>query len=199
MFVGKYYLHKDPTKYGSGNPGTANMGAVFGKKAGILTCIGDLLKTLLAICLVYVIYHQHLLTAYTGLGVVLGHCFPVFNHFKGGKAVAVTAMVTVLYDWRAGLITLLIALVLTAIMQNLTIPPLVFMLSFSIYQLTRSLEPGLVFLIMTAVMAFKFRYDIRDFFTGRGKRVDILYTIKKKLGILKWFLDHFLKKAGYNG
>ncbi|WP_296226103.1 glycerol-3-phosphate acyltransferase [uncultured Lactobacillus sp.] len=185
MFVGEYYLHKDPTKYGSGNPGTANMGAVFGKKAGILTCIGDLLKTLLAICLVYVIYHQHLLTAYTGLGVVLGHCFPVFNHFKGGKAVAVTAMVTVLYDWRAGLITLLIALVLTAIMQNLTIPPLVFMLSFSIYQLTRSLEPGLVFLIMTAVMAFKFRYDIWDFFTGRGKRVDILYTIKKKLGILK--------------
>jgi acyl-phosphate glycerol 3-phosphate acyltransferase len=185
MFVGKYYLHKDPTKYGSGNPGTANMGAVFGKKAGILTCIGDLLKTLLAICLVYAIYHQHLLTAYTGLGVVLGHCFPVFNHVKGGKAVAVTAMVTVLYDWRAGLITLLIALVLTAIMQNLTIPPLVFMLSFSIYQLTKSLEPGLVFLIMTAVMAFKFRYDIRDFFTGHGKRVDILYTIKKKLGILK--------------
>ena len=185
MFVGKYYLHKDPTKYGSGNPGTANIGAVFGKKAGILTCIGDLLKTLLAICLVYAIYHQQLLTAYTGLGVALGHCFPVFNHFKGGKAVAVTAMVTVLYDWRAGLITLLIALVLTAIMQNLTIPPLVFMLSFSIYQLTKSLEPGLVFLIMTAVMAFKFRYDIRDFFTGHGKRVDILYTIKKKLGILK--------------
>lgn len=88
MFVGKYYLHKDPTKYGSGNPGTANMGAVFGKKAGILTCIGDLLKTMLAICLVYAIYHQHLLTAYTGLGVVLGHCFSVFNHFKGGKAVA---------------------------------------------------------------------------------------------------------------
>ena len=79
MFVGKYYLHKDPTKYGSGNPGTANMGAVFGKKAGILTCIGDLLKTLLAICLVYAIYHQHLLTAYTGLGVVLGHCFPVLD------------------------------------------------------------------------------------------------------------------------
>ncbi|WP_373868189.1 glycerol-3-phosphate acyltransferase, partial [Lactobacillus nasalidis] len=42
MFVGRYFLHKDPTKYGSGNPGTANMGAVFGKKAGILTCVGDL-------------------------------------------------------------------------------------------------------------------------------------------------------------
>ncbi|WP_244660754.1 glycerol-3-phosphate acyltransferase [Lactobacillus nasalidis] len=185
MFVGRYFLHKDPTKYGSGNPGTANMGAVFGKKAGILTCVGDLLKTLLAVGLVYAIYHQHLLVAYTGLGVVLGHCFPVFNHFKGGKAVAVMAMTTVLYDWRAGLATLLIALILTCIMQNLTIPPLVFMLSFSIYELTRSLEAGVVFLIATLIMAYKFRYDIRDFFTGHGKRVDILYTIKKKLGILK--------------
>lgn len=185
MFVGKYYLHKDPTKYGSGNPGTANIGAVFGKKAGILTCIGDLLKTLLAICLVYVIYHQHLLTVYTGLGVVLGHCFPVFNHFKGGKAVAVMAMTTVLYDTKAGLITLLIALFLTAVMQNLTIPPLVFMLLFSFYELSKSVEAGVIFLIITGIMAYKFKKDIYDFFTGHGKRVDILYSIKKKLGILK--------------
>ena len=40
MIVTKIFLHKDPTKYGSGNPGTANVGAVFGKKWGILTCIG---------------------------------------------------------------------------------------------------------------------------------------------------------------
>ncbi|MGN1406945.1 glycerol-3-phosphate acyltransferase [Lactobacillus sp.] len=185
MFVGKFYLHRDPTKFGSGNPGTANVGAVFGKKAGIMTCVGDLLKTLLAIGLVYAIYRQHLLIAYTGLGVVIGHCFPVMNHFKGGKAVAVMAMTTVLYDTKAGLITLLIALFLTAVMQNLTIPPLVFMLLFSGYELTKSVEAGVIFLIITAIMAYKFKKDIYDFFTGHGKKVDILYSIKKKLGILK--------------
>ncbi|MFR0600559.1 glycerol-3-phosphate acyltransferase [Lactobacillus equicursoris] len=185
MFVGKFYLHQDPTKFGSGNPGTANVGAVFGKKAGIMTCVGDLLKTLLAISLVYAIYRQHLLIAYTGLGVVIGHCFPIMNHFKGGKAVAVMAMTTVLYDTKAGLITLLIALFLTAVMQNLTIPPLVFMLLFSFYELSKSVEAGVIFLIITGIMAYKFKKDIYDFFTGHGKRVDILYSIKKKLGILK--------------
>lgn len=185
MFVGKFYLHRDPTKFGSGNPGTANVGAVFGKKAGIMTCVGDLLKTLLAISLVYAIYRQHLLIAYTGLGVVIGHCFPIMNHFKGGKAVAVMAMTTVLYDTKAGLITLLIALFLTAVMQNLTIPPLVFMLLFSFYELSKSVEAGVIFLIITGIMAYKFKKDIYDFFTGHGKRVDILYSIKKKLGILK--------------
>lgn len=185
MFVGKFYLHQDPTKFGSGNPGTANVGAVFGKKAGIMTCVGDLLKTLLAIGLVYAIYRQHLLIAYTGLGVVVGHCFPIMNHFKGGKAVAVMAMTTVLYDTKAGLSTLLIALFLTAVMQNLTIPPLVFMLLFSFYELSKSVEAGVIFLIITGIMAYKFKKDIYDFFTGHGKRVDILYSIKKKLGILK--------------
>ncbi len=185
MFVGKFYLHQDPTKFGSGNPGTANVGAVFGKKAGIMTCVGDLLKTLLAIGLVYAIYRQHLLIAYTGLGVVIGHCSPIINHFKGGKAVAVMAMTTVLYDTKAGLITLLIALFLTAVMQNLTIPPLVFMLLFSFYELSKSVEAGVIFLIITGIMAYKFKKDIYDFFTGHGKRVDILYSIKKKLGILK--------------
>lgn len=185
MFVGKFYLHQDPTRFGSGNPGTANVGAVFGKKAGSMTCVGDLLKTLLAIGLFYAIYRQHLLIAYTGLGVVIGHCFPVMNHFKGGKAVAVMAMTTVLYDTKAGLITLLIALFLTAVMQNLTIPPLVFMLLFSFYELSKSVEAGVIFLIITGIMAYKFKKDIYDFFTGHGKRVDILYSIKKKLGILK--------------
>lgn len=180
--IGKFFLHKDPTKYGSGNPGTANMGAVFGKKWGILTCLGDLAKSLLALFIVYFAFPAHINQAYAGLGLILGHCFPFWDHFKGGKGVAVAAQVTVFYDWRAGFITLIIALVLTALMQNLTIPPLIFMLLFSIWTIFRNMEAGIVFLIITLIMAFKFRKDIVDFLTGHGKKVDILYTIKKKLG-----------------
>lgn len=180
--IGKFFLHKDPTKYGSGNPGTANMGAVFGKKWGILTCLGDLAKSLLALFIVYFAFPAHINQAYVGLGLILGHCFPFWDHFKGGKGVAVAAQVTVFYDWRAGFITLIIALVLTALMQNLTIPPLIFMLLFSIWTIFRNIEAGIVFLIITLIMAFKFRKDIVDFLTGHGKKVDILHTIKKKLG-----------------
>ena len=194
MVVGKILLQRDPTKYGSGNPGTANMGAVFGKKYGILTASGDLLKTAVALLVVALWLSAKVNLAYAGLGLILGHCFPVWNHFRGGKGVAVAALVSVAYNWQAGFSTLLVALVLTAAMQNLTIPPLVFMLLFSCYVTTQAREAGIVFLIMTLVMAWQFRKDIVDFFAGRGKKVDILYTIKKKLGIkVNWEKSKFSK------
>ena len=183
MFVGHFGLHKDPTQYGSGNPGTANIGAVFGKKWGIITCAGDLLKTGIALLIVHLLLPGEVNLAYAGLGLILGHCFPILNHFDGGKGVAVAALLSIVYDFRAGLITLLIALLLTIVMQNLTIPPLMFILLFSIYEVTRQREAGIAFLIITAIMTFKFRHDIVAYFTGHGKRVDILYSIKKKLGI----------------
>lgn len=183
MVVGKIFLKINPTEYGSHNPGTANMGAVFGKKWGILTCLGDLLKSLIALFIVYFAFPAHINITYTGLGLVLGHCFPLWDHFKGGKGVAVSAQVAVFYDWRAGFATLLIALILTAIMKNLTIPPIVFILLFSVYEFLHNQEVGIVFLVITIIMIFKFWQDIIDFFTGKGKRVDILYSIKKKLGI----------------
>ena len=185
MIIGKLVLKLDPTEYGSGNPGTANMGAVFGKKIGSLTALGDLLKTGCTLLIVYQLFKEPVYLAYAGLGLVLGHCFPIWNHFKGGKGVAVACLLAVSYDWKAGFITLLIALVLTAIMQNLTIPPLVFMLLFSFYVITQAQEAGIVFLVIALIMAWQFRYDLVDFFTGKGKKVDILYTIKKKLGIIK--------------
>lgn len=183
MIIGKIFLKINPTEYGSHNPGTANMGAVFGKKWGILTCLGDLLKSLIALFIVYFVFPAHINIAYTGLGLILGHCFPIWDHFKGGKGVAVAAQVAVFYDWKAGFATLLIALVLTAIMQNLTIPPIVFMLLFSVYEFLQNQEAGIIFMVITLIMVFKFWKDIIDFFTGHGKKVDILYSIKKKLGV----------------
>ena len=60
----------------------------------------------------------------------------------------------------------------------------VYMLGFSIFTwLNFGWEQGLIFLIATLIMIFQFRKDIVDFFTGHGKRVDVLVTIKKKLGI----------------
>lgn len=185
MIVGKIFLKINPTEYGSHNPGTANMGAVFGKKWGILTCLGDLLKSLIALFIVYFAFPAHINIAYTGLGLILGHCFPIWDHFRGGKGVAVAAQVAVFYNWKVGFATLLVAMVLTAIMQNLTIPPLVFMLLFSINTFLHNQEAGFVFIVITLIMCFKFWHDIVDFFTGHGKKVDILLSIKKKLGIIK--------------
>jgi len=103
----------DIRKYGSGNSGTTNTLRVLGKKAGYITYAGDALKAIFAILLVkYIIYSlwltpnldSQLLLAYTGLGVALGHNYPFYLGFKGGKGIAVTSGVMLALDLRIGLI-----------------------------------------------------------------------------------------------
>lgn len=183
MIVGKIFLKKNPTQFGSKNPGTANMGAVFGKKWGILTCIGDLAKAIVAFAFVFALFKNRLDLAYTALGLMAGHCYPIWNQFKGGKGVAVAAIAIFIYDLPAGVISLLLALVVLIMIKNLTIPPQMFMILFSVYLIwgLKDFQSGIIFLIITLIMAIRFWPDTVDFFQGNGKKVDVLYSIKKKL------------------
>ena len=87
----------DIREHGSGNAGTTNALRILGTKAGVITFIGDCLKCILAVVAVRLIFSQGyaslmpLLTVYTGLGVVLGHNFPFYLKFRGGKGIASTA------------------------------------------------------------------------------------------------------------
>lgn len=87
--------HVDIRKHGSGNAGTTNALRTLGWKAGAITFIGDCLKCVLAVVLVRFIFvdssHVELLAIYAGLGAVLGHNFPFYLNFKGGKGIASTA------------------------------------------------------------------------------------------------------------
>ena len=87
--------HIDIRKYGSGNAGTTNTLRTLGWKAGVITFLGDCLKCVAAVAVVRVIYKEHallsLLAMYAGMGVVLGHNYPVYMNFKGGKGIAATA------------------------------------------------------------------------------------------------------------
>lgn len=86
-------------EHGSGNPGMANTAAVLGKKAAAFVLIGDILKTAAAagICVWLFPDLGRLCALYAGLGATLGHCFPVWHHFEGGKGVAVVCAAYVLY------------------------------------------------------------------------------------------------------
>lgn len=87
----------DIRKEGSGNAGTTNSLRVLGKKAGAITFIGDFLKAILAVLLVYLIFRGtypesvKVLELYAGFGTVLGHNFPCYLGFKGGKGIACTS------------------------------------------------------------------------------------------------------------
>ena len=101
LFQTAYFYGKlkgiDIRTMGSGNAGTTNTLRVLGTKAGFIVLVGDILKTVLAIALVrvWVVPHgkewEYLLVMYTAAGSILGHNYPFYMQFKGGKGIAATA------------------------------------------------------------------------------------------------------------
>lgn len=96
--------HIDIRKHGSGNAGTTNALRVLGKKAGLIVFIGDAFKTIFACLLVRLLFAESpdtdMLVLYAGFGVILGHNFPFYLNFKGGKGIAATAGILASMDWR---------------------------------------------------------------------------------------------------
>lgn len=101
LFQTAFFLGKakgiDIRQHGSGNSGTTNTLRVLGTKAGLIVFLGDCLKAIIAVCLVRVLFSETypdlmpLLCIYTGAGVILGHNYPFYMNFKGGKGIAATA------------------------------------------------------------------------------------------------------------
>lgn len=94
-FVGKAH-HIDIRETGSGNAGTTNVLRTLGKLPALITFVGDLAKAIIPIVVIRLLFQgeeAYLMCLYCGLGVVLGHNFPFYLGFKGGKGIAVTAAV----------------------------------------------------------------------------------------------------------
>ena len=81
----------DPRASGSGNPGATNMFRVAGKRLAILTLIGDLFKGLLPILIANLLDFSLQQQAWVGLAAVIGHLYPLYFNFRGGKGVATAA------------------------------------------------------------------------------------------------------------
>ncbi len=101
FFLASYLIGTFPTGYllahlkgidldhfGSGNVGATNVGRALGKRAGLFTLIGDILKGYIAVLLAAIVAGDQAITALAGLAVVLGHCFSIPGQLKGGKGVA---------------------------------------------------------------------------------------------------------------
>lgn len=104
-----YFLGKskgiDIRKEGSGNAGTTNTLRVLGTKAGLIVFIGDVLKCMAACMITWFVIIPHyenlkyLLILYTAAGTILGHNFPFYLKFKGGKGIAATAGMIFSFHW----------------------------------------------------------------------------------------------------
>ena len=113
-FYGKL-VGTDIRQYGSGNLGTTNALRVLGPKAGAIVLFGDILKTVLAVLITSLLFGKgeyaelkFLLKYYTALGVIIGHDFPVWLKFKGGKGIACTAGLILSIHWSLTLVGILL-------------------------------------------------------------------------------------------
>lgn len=103
FFYGKMH-GMDIREHGSGNSGTTNALRVLGTKAGLIVFLGDCLKCILAIVTVRLLFggsHEEivkLLSLYAGAGAILGHNYPFYMNFKGGKGIAATAGMVIAFD-----------------------------------------------------------------------------------------------------
>ena len=91
ILLSRYYGNSDPRVQGSGNPGATNMLRVAGKRLAILTLLGDLSKGLVPILLASNLGLSQQQQAWIGLAAVIGHLYPIYFNFHGGKGVATTA------------------------------------------------------------------------------------------------------------
>ena len=107
ILVSRHFYHDDIRNYGSGNAGFTNVMRTYGKKAAIITFAGDIFKTMVAILIGWSVFGY--LTAYiAGFACFLGHIFPVFYNFKGGKGVLCMGTIMLMLDWRIFLMLLVV-------------------------------------------------------------------------------------------
>ena len=108
---------EDPRKTGSNNPGATNVLRHGGKKAAVITLIGDMVKGLLPILIALQFHTDNLIIGLVGLFALLGHIFPVYYHFRGGKGVATYYGVILGINWQVGIIALAIWLLAAALLK----------------------------------------------------------------------------------
>lgn len=159
----------DPRCSGSGNAGATNMLRLAGRKMAILTLLGDLCKGLLPVMLARLAGLDLHAQAWIGICAVLGHLFPVYFRFRGGKGVATAAgMLVGLYLPAAllGIVAWLLTLYLTRtsslaalIATPLTLPLLAW----------RQPEALLPMTVLTVLIVWRHRSNLRDLFAGRER------------------------------
>ncbi len=122
--------HQDIRKMGSGNAGFTNVLRCVGKVPAIITFVGDFLKGVVSVLIPYFMtinmtspedqFYRGLLMYLAGLFAVLGHMFPVYYKFKGGKGVVTTASVILMTDWRVLVLELLLFAVLFVVTKTIS-------------------------------------------------------------------------------
>ncbi len=177
IIVSKYYLHKDIRDYGSGNAGFTNAVRSMGAKLGLLVLFGDVAKCALACVIGQLIYCGNMSFVdgasgrlLAGAFVFLGHIYPLYFRFRGGKGVLTLAVTVAMFDWRIFLIGLVLFLIVVLITRYISLGSITIAVYFpiAVYFFSRtdltainmSIGYTAVAAGMSAILIFKHRTNI---------------------------------------
>ena len=164
---------EDPRSTGSNNPGATNVLRHGGKKAAIITLIGDMLKGLIPVLLAQQLSSNPIVIALVGLFALLGHIFPLYYGFKGGKGVATYYGALLGFNWLSGLIALGIWLVLAALVKISSLSALVsiFSASFILWYFTASVELTAALAVMSLLVFWRHKKNIARLLQGEEVKI----------------------------
>jgi glycerol-3-phosphate acyltransferase PlsY len=181
VVVSKCMRLPDPHSYGSGNPGATNVLRTGNKLAAVLTLIGDALKGYLAVILARILLGDESLTSTLNswllcgvvVAVFLGHLFPIFHGFKGGKGVATACGILFGINWILGLATLGTWIIVAMFMRYSSLAALAAAVFGPIYFVFLfGFQPmGIALLTVCLLLTWRHRSNIHNLMNGKESRI----------------------------
>lgn len=164
----------DPRTQGSNNPGATNVLRIGGKKAAAITLVGDFLKGLIPVLVCHALEIEPATFAMVAMAAFLGHLYPVFFGFKGGKGVATALGTQFGLSWMIGGSVAAIWLFMAKVMKISSLAALVSMTLAPIFVWHFWNEPELVAMqiIMTAILIWRHRSNIQNLLSGAEDKID---------------------------
>lgn len=179
LIIGQIFFHKDIRNYGSGNLGGTNAARVLGKPIGILVIILDAMKAFILM----ILCHKYAadMCQYSGLAVCLGHCFPVFAGFKGGKAVATSfgyllgLAMFVNSEWLfTFIIPLFLFFTLLIIFKMVSLASMCSVLSAGIIiSIFVDIKIGLLVICLSAFVIYRHKDNIKRIINGKERKINL--------------------------
>lgn len=178
----------DIRKKGSGNAGASNVMIVFGKVAGIVCALLDIVKPCIAIWITRKLFPLfNLAFPLTGAACILGHIFPFYMKFKGGKGLACLGGVVLMTDVRLFLVLILIELAVVLVVNYICVVPMTASVAYSVIYgvIYRDSLAALIFLVVAVVIFFKHTENLRRIKEGTEIRFSFLWKKEEELARIK--------------
>ncbi len=181
IIISKAFYQDDIRKYGSGNAGTTNMLRTYGRRAAGLTLVGDAVKAIVSSVFGYA------LMGYTGAYIagffcILGHCFPIYYRFRGGKGIVTVAFMLLMLDpvIFAILFFVFAALIIATKMVSFGSVICVMLFPLILFRLRGPGDPIIFAMLITILVVFMHRENIMRIFHGQESKLDFSKLFSKK-------------------